>query len=44
VIVQLDLIDGEEHWAVEQLLARRIHRGKEEFLVRWKGFDSSEDQ
>ncbi len=42
--MQPDLIDGEERWAVEQLLARRIHRGKEEFLVRWKGFDSSEDQ
>jgi hypothetical protein len=44
VIVQPDLIDREECWAMKQLLARRIYRGKEEFLVRWKGFDSSEDQ
>jgi hypothetical protein len=44
VIIQPDLINGEEQWAVERLLGRRIHRGKEEFLVRWKGFDSSEDQ
>jgi hypothetical protein len=44
VIIQLDLINREEQWAIERLLGRRIHRGKEEFLVRWKGFDSSEDQ
>jgi hypothetical protein len=44
VIIQLDLINREEQWAVEQLLGRRIYRGKEEFLVRWKGFNSLEDQ
>jgi hypothetical protein len=44
VIIQLDLINREEQWAIEQLLERRIYRRKEEFLVRWKGFNSLEDQ
>jgi hypothetical protein len=43
VIIQLDLINREEQWAIEWLLERSIYRGKEEFLVRWKGFNFLED-
>jgi len=32
------VIEGEEKWEVERILNRRKIRGKDKFLVRWKGF------
>ena len=32
------VIKGEEEWEVEKILNRRRIRGKDKFLVRWKGF------
>lgn len=42
-VVLPDLIDGEEEWEVHDLLDRRLHRGREQYLVRWKGFGPSDD-
>jgi hypothetical protein len=43
-----DLIDGEEEWEIEKIVKHRLQnaknkRGPKEYLVRWKGFDESED-
>ena len=32
------VIEGEEEWEVERILNKRKIRGKDKFLVRWKGF------
>ncbi|MGH7239812.1 MAG: DDE-type integrase/transposase/recombinase [Candidatus Saccharimonadales bacterium] len=32
-------IDGENEWEVNDILASRIHRGKLQYQVNWKGFD-----
>jgi len=32
------IIEGEEEWEVEQILNKRKVRGKDKYLVRWKGF------
>jgi len=32
------VIKGEEEWEVEKILNRRKIRGKDKFLVQWKGF------
>jgi Chromo (CHRromatin Organisation MOdifier) domain len=39
------IIEGEPEWEVEKIINSRLHgRGKKlQFLVRWKGFPSSED-
>jgi len=42
------LIDGEEEWEVDHIVKHRLSdvkkkRGPKEYLVRWKGFDESED-
>ena len=37
------VIEGKEEWEVEKILNKRIVRGKEKFLVRWKGFTSEAD-
>ena len=39
--VQLE--DGGEEYEVERILAVRRVRGKQEFLVHWKGYGSWED-
>src|SRR5712672_693497 len=41
-----DVIEGEEEWEVEQILAKRIFgRSKKlQFLVRWKGYSPAHDQ
>src|SRR6267154_2734165 len=41
-----DIIEGEEEWEVEQILAKRIFgRSKKlQFLVRWKGYSPAHDQ
>jgi len=37
------LIEGEEEWEVEKILNKRRIRGKDKFLVRWKGFMAEGD-
>jgi len=32
------IIEGEEEWEVERILNKRRVRGKDKYLVRWKGF------
>jgi len=41
-----DVIEGEEEWEVEQILAKRhLGRGKRlQYLVRWKGYSPAHDQ
>jgi len=34
----LVIIEGEEEWEVERILNKRQVRGKDKYLVRWKGF------
>ena len=36
-------MEGQEQWAVETLLDRRVYRGNEQFLVRWKDFGPAHD-
>ena len=37
------IIEGEEEWEVERILNKRRIRGKDKFLVRWKGFTAESD-
>ena len=37
------IIEGEEEFEVEKILNKRTIRGKEKFLVRWKGYTTEED-
>ena len=37
------IIKGEEEFEVEKILNKRTVRGKEKFLVRWKGYTAGED-
>jgi len=37
------IIKGEEEFKVEKILNKRMIRGKEKFLVRWKGYTAEED-
>jgi len=37
------IIKGEEEFKVEKILNKRMVRGKEKFLVRWKGYMAGED-
>jgi hypothetical protein len=38
-----DLIEGEQEYEVEAILAHRRFRGKWQYLVKWKGYDTSEN-
>jgi len=40
---KLVIIEGEEEFKVEKILNKRIVKGKEKFLVRWKGYTVEED-
>jgi len=40
---KLFIIEGVEEFKVEKILNKRIVRGKEKFLVRWKGYIAEED-
>ena len=40
---KLVIIKGEEEFEVEKILNKRMVRGKEKFLVRWKGYTAEED-
>jgi len=37
------IIEGKEEFEVEKIINRRTVRGKEKFLVRWKGYMAEED-
>jgi len=37
------IIEGEKEFEVEKILNKRMVRGKEKFLVRWKGYITEED-
>jgi len=37
------IIEGKEEFEVEKILNKRTVRGKEKFLVRWKGYTAEED-
>jgi len=37
------IIEGEEEWEVERILNKRRVRGKDKYLVRWKGFTAESD-
>jgi len=37
------IIEGEEEFEVEKIINKRTVRGKEKFLVRWKGYTAEED-
>ena len=37
-IPQPVVIEGEKEWEVEKILNKRKVRGKDKFLVQWKGF------
>jgi len=36
-------IDGEEEYEVEEVLDSRRRRGRLEYLVKWKGYDNTEE-
>ena len=38
-----DLIDGEEEYEVEEILGHRMHRPKKQYLIKWKGYPSSDN-
>ena len=38
-----DLIDQEEEYEVEAILNHRQYRGKRQYLIKWKGYPSSEN-
>ena len=40
---KLVIIEEEEEFKVEKILNKRMIRGKEKFLVRWKGYTVEED-
>ena len=37
------VVDETEEYEVERILQHRALRGKTQYLVRWKGYDQSED-
>ena len=37
-----DLTDGIPEWEIEEILASRKRRGKLEYHIQWKGYDTSE--
>lgn len=37
------LVDGPEEWEVDRIMSHRVLKGKTQYLVRWKGFDPSDD-
>jgi len=43
ILPKLVIIEGEEEFEVKKILNKRTVRGKEKFLVRWKGYIVEED-
>ena len=44
VVTQPDLVDENEEYEVEQILARRTRWNRNEWLVRWVGYGPADDQ
>jgi len=42
-LLKLVIIKGEEEFKVEKIINKRTVRGKEKFLVRWKGYMVEKD-
>ncbi|GAB5494897.1 MAG: hypothetical protein Phog2KO_51120 [Phototrophicaceae bacterium] len=38
-----ELVEGQEEYLVDRILAERTVRGRKQYLVRWQGYDQSED-
>ena len=38
-----ELIDGQEEFEVEEIIADRVHRRKQQYLVKWVGYPTSEN-
>ena len=38
-----EIINNEEEYEVESILDSKVLRGKRFFLIKWKGYDSSEN-
>jgi hypothetical protein len=38
-----DLINQEEEWEVEEILAHKRHRGRLQYKIKWKGYPTSEN-
>ena len=36
-------VDGQDEFEVEAILDSRVHRGRVQYLVKWKGYDNSEN-
>jgi hypothetical protein len=43
-VTQPDLVDEDDEYEVEEILARRTHRNRTEWLVRWTGYGPADDQ
>ena len=43
ILPKLLIIKGQEEFKIEKILNKRTIRGKEKFLVRWKGYTAKED-
>jgi len=43
ILPKLLIIKGQEEFKIEKILNKRTIRGKEKFLVRWKGYTAEED-
>jgi len=43
ILPKLVIIEGKVEFEVEKILNKRMVRGKEKFLVRWKGYTAEED-
>lgn len=43
-VTQPDLVDEDDEYEVEEILARRTHRNRTEWLVRWAGYGPADDQ
>jgi len=43
ILPKLVIIEGEKEFKLEKILNKRMVRGKERFLVRWKGYTAEED-
>ena len=37
------IIEGEEEFEIKRILNKRVVKGKEKFLVRWKGYMAEEN-
>lgn len=38
-----DIVEEEDKWEVEAIIGHRRYRGKPQYLVKWKGYPTSEN-